>query len=120
MGGSEKERTATGQKEEIGMNENQSLDEYFLQPYLFLINQYQEKQISAEDLAYVFFSIRRNDQYFMQGRFSVETQKLLDTLSLDMDAYTPPELFENNNHSINEATLQERIVLFLSAIKEIY
>lgn len=102
------------------MSEDHILDQYFLQPYLFLLNQYHEKLISAEEMAYLFFSIRRNDQHFMAGKFSTTTQKLLDTLSLDMDAYTPPELFDDGLGCIDEEALQERIFLFLNAIKKIH
>ncbi|MEM6272614.1 MAG: colicin immunity domain-containing protein [Bacteroidota bacterium] len=81
-------------------------DTLHLKKYLWLLEKFVAKEVVVEDFEKLFLKIRSDDQYWLQSRFDQRIGKVLDTFFLDVDAYTPPALFEEGKGDINEESLR--------------
>ncbi|SEO88126.1 self-protective colicin-like immunity [Mucilaginibacter gossypiicola] len=94
-------------------------DKIHLEKYIELITQFLNKQISAKDFETRFLSERREDKYWMSGLFNKDVGQILDTLFLDIDEFTPDELYaENDLYAINEAELRSRTAFIFTKLEK--
>ncbi|MDX2246330.1 MAG: colicin immunity domain-containing protein [Bacteroidia bacterium] len=90
-------------------NESNLLDKIHLQKYIYLLSLFHSEKIETALFENLFLQIRREDNYWLSGKFHENVSKVLDTFFLDVDAYNPDELFDlNDKFNINEVDLKKR------------
>lgn len=78
--------------------------------YVQLIEDYLTDRIHVAQFESDFLQIRRDDSYWMSGSFSDTIGRVLNTIFLDVDEYTPDELYNpNDEFTINEQELRSRL-----------
>lgn len=93
------------------------LDKVHLQKYLFIVNSYLDNSITVSDFVEIFLDIRREDNYWLKSSFDVRVNKILDSMFLDIDEFTPPELFDPaDKFNIDENELRQRLNTAVSAL----
>jgi hypothetical protein len=96
------------------------LDKIHLQKYIYLLNLFVKRQIDASMFETLFLAIRREDNYWLSGKFSVQVSKILDTFFLDLDEYVSDDLFDpNDQFNINEIELRKRTKETLAKLMEL-
>lgn len=96
------------------------LDKIHLQKYIYLLGLFVSNQIDISSFEDLFLKIRREDNYWLSGLFNNKIGKVLDSLFLDVDEYTPDCLFDpNNKFTINETELKKRASESLNTLKKI-
>lgn len=90
-------------------NEITVIDKIHLQKYIYLLKLFVTNQVETTIFEKLFLTIRRDDNYWLDGSFNESVSKILDTFFLDIDAYNPHELFDaNDDFNINEIELKKR------------
>jgi hypothetical protein len=93
------------------------LDKIHLQKYIYLIKQFIDGHVKADEFETTFLQVRRNDNYWMSGSFSEDINQTLDTFFLDVDEYTSENLFEDDaKYEINETELKKRAFKTLNSL----
>lgn len=88
--------------------------------YVQLIEDYLTDRIHVAQFESDFLQIRRDDSYWMSGSFSDTIERVLNTIFLDVDEYTPEELYDpDDTFNINEQELRVRLHDNLQKLKTI-
>jgi hypothetical protein len=86
------------------------IDLVHIQPYLYLCTALLENKITAKEFETLFLDLRRNDQYYMTGRFNTGFANLIRVLFNAVDDYQPEELYDpTDKYDITEAALRQQV-----------
>ncbi|MEL6659140.1 MAG: colicin immunity domain-containing protein [Bacteroidota bacterium] len=84
-------------------------DKIELQKYLYILFLYVEGKLNAIEFEKIFLKYRRQDDYWLSGKFRRDIGDSLDRFFLDLDEFTPDDLYDPNDaFSINEVVLKQR------------
>lgn len=96
------------------------LDKIHLQKYIYLLSLFVSEEIEAVDFEKLFLGVRREDGYWLSGKFDNHVSKILDAFFLDVDEYNPNGLFNpKDEFNINEVDLRKRAGETLSNLKNL-
>ena len=91
-------------------------DIVYLQPYCYLLHEFNNNSITAAEFETLFLAVRRTDQY----QFPDNISHCLRVLFSAVDDYAPPELYdENDPYDITEAELRQKTIDILKEISMI-
>lgn len=91
-----------------------------VQKYVQLIQDYLSHKIEATQFETTFLTLRRNDNYQKSGSVVKSIRRVLNTIFLDVDEYTPEELYDpDDQFNINEQELRVRLHDNLQKIESI-
>ncbi|AMR31661.1 hypothetical protein A0256_09610 [Mucilaginibacter sp. PAMC 26640] len=86
------------------------IDKKSVEKYVILSRQFIDKAITGADFENMFIKTRREDKYWLEGRFDKDIGKILDVLFLDVSDYVPDELYDIDDPiNINENELNNRV-----------
>lgn len=95
------------------------LDRAALQKYLYLLTLLATDQIDIAVFESLFLQIRREDDYWLSGRFDERISRILDAFFLDIDAYASDDFFDpGDKFNINGIELIRRAKETLMKLKE--
>lgn len=96
------------------------LDKINIQKYIYLIEEFLSNKIEASIFEEYFLSIRREDCYLMNSSFDDRINRIMDTMFLDVDEYSPEEFYDpNDKFNINEDELRKRLNVHLDMLKKL-
>jgi hypothetical protein len=96
---------------------NDLIERIELQKYIYLLFLFVNKRLNADEFQDLFLRLRRTDNYWLSGGYSIKIGNLLDTFFLDVDEYTPEEEYlPNDAYMINFQIFKERASVLLKEL----